>query len=233
MRQRAFLRGLLLISGLVAAGWAGLTTAALATSGNACKPVTIAGKRVCVEVGDKCAVRNRAAYRRVGLDCVAGRVRKAAPRPTTTKPPTTEPATTTAPTITTIGDDFPLAGHYQGVTSQGRPLAFDVKDDRKNLTNIVGGAVVETCNPAHEYTFFGFETGSYDFPVGPDGSWHLNGGARTDNNAGITAGNKIVMSARFSAGGHVEGTYDVVSSVTDAGVSYSCSGSVTWTGSHP
>jgi hypothetical protein len=225
----------MLVCGVVVALSAGLTTAALATSPNTCRPVTVAGRHLCVKVGDRCAVRNRAAYRKVGLDCVAGRVvRKAAARTvTTTKTvPTTEPTTTTAPTTTTIGDDFPLAGHYQGTTSQGRPLSFDVQADRRNLTNIIGGGVVETCTPSHEFNFEGFETGAFDFPVGSDGSWHLNGGNTRDNHSGLTSSTKIVMTAHFSAGGHAEGTYDVTSSVTDAGTSYSCTGSATWTALH-
>jgi len=141
-----------------------LTAAALASTPPAkkCRPGSAAA--ACLKVGQACAAKKGAAYRKAGFHCVAGRLRKLAPSKTTTaRPPAT--TTTAETTTTTEAPSLPPAGHYAGTTGQGHSIAFDVRADGKNLTNIVGGAVDETCTPSRTWTFPGFETGGFDYPV--------------------------------------------------------------------
>ena len=102
-----------------------------------------------------------------------------------------------------------------------------MRADGKNLTNIVGGAVDETCTPSRTWTFPGFETGGFDYPVSSAGTFHLNGGSR-NTDTGISSSTKITMSASWD-GGQAQGTYAVTSTFTDQGTSYACAGSVAWT----
>jgi len=203
-----------------------LTAAALASTPPAkkCRPGSAAA--ACLKVGQACAAKKGAAYRKAGFHCVAGRLRKLAPSKTTTaRPPAT--TTTAETTTTTEAPSLPPAGHYAGTTGQGHSIAFDVRADGKNLTNIVGGAVDETCTPSRTWTFPGFETGGFDYPVSSAGTFHLNGGSR-NTDAGISSSTKITMSASWD-GGQAQGTYAVTSTFTDQGTSYACAGSVAWT----
>jgi len=203
-----------------------LTAAALASTppAKSCRPGSAAA--ACLKVGQACAAKNGAAYRKAGFHCVAGRLRKLAPSKTTTaRPPAT--TTTAETTTTTEAPSLPPAGHYAGTTGQGHSIAFDVRADGKNLTNIVGGAVDETCTPSRTWTFPGFETGGFDYPVSSAGTFHLNGGNR-NTDAGISSSTKITMSARWD-GGQAQGTYAVTTAFTDQGTSYACEGSVAWT----
>jgi hypothetical protein len=126
---------------------------------------------------------------------------------------------------------MPVSGHYAGTTQQGYNLAFDVQPDLKNLTNIVGGPVDETCNPTRAFQFFGFETGGFDYPISSaTGTFTLNGGTKS-NSGGVDSSTKIKVVANFD-GTAAHGTYEVTSTFTDQGAGYTCQAAVTWTATH-
>ena len=132
---------------------------------------------------------------------------------------------------------MPRAGHYAGTTNQGHPISFDVRPDLKNLTLIVGGAVDETCTPAHAWTYPGYETGGFDYEIAGGGkAFFLPSGAgqhkhhRRELHLLLHENHNVCDVERERR--DVHGTYDVTTTFTDQGVKYSCSGSTTWTATH-
>jgi hypothetical protein len=179
--------------------------------------------------GQACTAKNAAAYKRAHLICVNGHLKKR-PTPASPAPAAPAPVTTTTPTTTEAPVPMPISGHYSGTTQQGYPIAFDARPDLKNLTNIVGGAVDETCSPSRAFQFYGFETGGFDYPISGSGVFTLNGGTKSDS-GGVNSSTKIKVVANFD-GTTAHGTYAVTSTFTDQGTSYACEASVTWTASH-
>ena len=88
------------------------------------KPAIIAGKFKCLKSGQKCAKRNQKAYRKYGLSCVNGHLRKGAPPPA---PPPAPPAPPPAPPPLPTPPAQP--GHYKGLSSQLTNFEFDVTPD--------------------------------------------------------------------------------------------------------
>jgi hypothetical protein len=214
----------LLTCALVTAGVLSATApAASSAPAGGCQSGSIAP--ACLKAGQPCKAANRADYSRFGFVCSSGRLHKRV----ATAPPASIPATTTA--ITTTAPPLPPPsvppGHYAGTTSQGHSIQFDVKPDGRNLTNIVARELDETCAPSRSWTYPGFETGGFDYPLLASGAFHLNGGSRNID-AGISSSTKITMSAGWT-GGQAQGTYAVTTAFTDQGTAYACTGSVSWT----
>jgi len=153
--------------------------------------------------GQACVAKKNAVYKKSGLRCVNGHLQRIAapPHPTTTEDPVTTPAPTQI---------VAAAGHYTGRTSQGYSVSFDVQPDIKNLTNIVGGQIDQTCTPAGTWSFPGFATGGYDYPMGTTFTWRLPNGAgsRVEQN-GVVSHTQIKMTAEWSDPSHASGSYTI------------------------
>src|SRR3954452_4703989 len=106
------------------------TASAANSSPDACRAGTkravIGGKVKCLKAGQACQARYQSAYKRVGLTCVNGRLRK---RPATPPPPPAPPPTPPPPPAPPA-----QAGHYHGTTSQLETIDFDVNSDGTRVT---------------------------------------------------------------------------------------------------
>jgi hypothetical protein len=172
----------------------------------------IGGKVKCLRVGQACAARYQAAYRKYGFACVKGHLRKrAAPKPT---PPPAPPPPPAQP------------GHYQGTTSQNEVFQFDVTASGDRVQNFTTGQINEGCNPPAHLSGGNFSGGSG--PIAADGSFKFDFDY-TSTVSGVPSKGHFTLTGRFS-GAAATGTLSDTTTFTYGGVAYSCgSGQQTWT----
>jgi hypothetical protein len=175
------------------------------------KPAIIAGTFKCLRVGQACKARYQSAYRKYGLKCVSGRLRKITkPVPQPPPPPPGQP------------------GHYKGTTSQNELFEFDVTSDGRAVTNIVTGQINEGCNGG--FNLFGF-AGKWVSDILP---LDASGGFSADFPYATTV-NQSAATGQFTVTGHMSGAVGVgnfqkTTRFSENGVAYACgSGLQTWT----
>jgi hypothetical protein len=183
------------------------------------KRAVIGGKVKCLRVGQKCAARYRAKYKRYGFICVSGHLRKRpaapAPQPTPTPPPAPPPPAPPA-----------QPGHYKGTTSQLEIIEFDVTADGTRVVALLTGQINEGCNPpAHLY---GGNLHDGTASIATDGSFKIDFDY-TSTVGGDTSKGHFTLTGKFSGTGFTGTLQDNVS-FTHEGTASSCgSGLQTWT----
>ena len=186
------------------------------------KRAVIGGKVKCLRVGQKCAARYRAAYKKHGFTCVNGRLRKRS----TTAPPPQPPSPPPVPPPPPAPPATP--GHYKGTTSQNEIIEFDVSADGTRVVALLTGQINEGCNPpAH---LFGGNLHDGTAAIAADGTFKLDFDY-TSSVGGDPSKGHFTLTGKFS-GGSWTGTLEDKVSFTDEGTAYSCgSGTQTWTAS--
>jgi hypothetical protein len=211
--------------GMLSALAAGATRTAGAgpSVSQACKPAVIGGKHKCLKVGQACAARYQAAYKKYGFVCTGGHLRKrTAPPPPPPSPPPPPPSAPPPPPAT--------PGHYSGRTSQNEIFEFDVNAAGTRLAGLKTGQINQSCTPG-AYLYGGrWNLGSSGVSINADGSFKIefdfNGTVGTDPSTGHFA-----VDGHFN-GATAQGTFTERTNFTHDGVSYSCSsGQQTWTAS--
>jgi Ca2+-binding RTX toxin-like protein len=133
--------------------------------------------------------------------------------------------TATATATITNDDAMPRAGHYEGKTSQGLPIAFDVASDLNSLTNLSFSVILGCTGPGG--------TGIVpDFPVSFPDPWALDpskswGGTFSGDDDSFTGNGTIHGS--FDPAGHATGTLQVDGVLHADDGDYNCSSkNVSW-----
>jgi hypothetical protein len=186
------------------------------------KPAIIAGNFKCLRAGQRCKVRYQAAYKKYGFRCVAGHLRKNAPKPPTppAEPPPAPPPPPTPPA---------QPGHYKGLTSQLTTFEFDVSSPGYSVTHLKTGQVNAGCTPHFSTSGGEIDLGSYAMNVSSDGNfgveWNYN--ATLGGSVPVTGHTKIV--GHFN-GPTATGTLEDNFAFTYSGIAFTCgSGLQTWT----
>jgi hypothetical protein len=136
------------------------------------------------------------------------------------------------------------SGHYEGQTSRGEIIRFDVALDGRGVVNLQVSGVDESCDPQASLSGGSIGPLSRVYPVAPDGGFAIVGVGTTRISAPgpggrFAAGGTAVSSEngadyRFTitgrvAGASAAGSLDEETGFTDRAVSYRCtSGDVTW-----
>jgi hypothetical protein len=170
------------------------------------KRAVVGGKVKCLKPGQACKARYRAAYKKVGLTCVKGRLRKVPP-PAPPPPPA-------------------QAGHYHGTTSQLEVIDFDVAAGGRSVTNATTGQINQGCNPPLHLSGGGLLAAAA--PIAADGTFTIQFDYQSTVSGAPSSGH-FSLTGRFSGQG-VGGTLTVTTTFTANGVAYTCgSGQQTWT----
>jgi hypothetical protein len=193
----------------------------------ACQPgskrAVVGGKVKCLRVGQACAARYQAAYKKHGFTCVKGHLRK---RSTPTRPAPAAPPTTTPPTPPTPPPPPAQTGHYKGTTSQLEVFEFDVTASGNRVENFATGQINEGCNPPAHLSGGNFSGGSG--PISADGTFKFDFDYASTVSGAPSKGH-LTLTGRF-AGNTASGTLQDTQTFTFEGVEYTCgSGQQTWT----
>lgn len=192
------------------------------------KPAVIAGNFKCLRAGQRCKMRYQIAYKKYGFRCVAGHLRKDAPKPPVppAEPPPPPPPPPPAPPA--------LAGHYKGLTSQLTTFEFDVTSDGFRVTNLKTGQVNAGCTPQFGLSGGEIDLGSYLMNVTTGGDFGVEYDDRGTISGGTISGT-IPYTGHTKISGHFNGltavgSLEVTLGFSYNGVSYACgSGHQTWT----
>jgi hypothetical protein len=194
------------------------------SSSAACPPgskrAIVGGKAKCLRPGQRCAARYQAAYRRVGLTCVSGRLRR---NPHAPPPPTPEPPPPPAPPPAPPAQP----GHYHGTTSQLEVIDFDVRSDGRAVLNLTTGQVNQGCTPTAYISGGGLRGSSAGILT--DGTFAIDIAEQGTFSDGVPYTGSFKLSGRFG-GTTATGTLAATLNFTDNGTTYFCgSGQQTWT----
>ena len=136
------------------------------------------------------------------------------------------------------------AGHYEGETSQGEIIRFDVMPGGRGIVNVQVSEVDESCDPRAGLSGGSIGPLSRVHPVAPDGGFTIGGVGTTRVSGpgpdgrfatiGTAVSSENGADYRFTISGRVAGasaagSLDEETGFTDRAVSYRCtSGDVTW-----
>jgi hypothetical protein len=187
------------------------------------KPAIIGGNFKCLKVGQRCLRRYQTAYRKYGLSCVNGRLRKRSSPPVSPTPVAEPPPPPTPPPAPPA-----QTGHYKGVTSQNETIDFDVTADGRSVTNLKTGQINQGCTPPFNLYGGRIDLGTYLMFISRDGSFGVEySGTGTIGTA--PAQGRASLTGHFS-GPVAVGNLQRTTTFTNGGVAYSCgSGLQTWT----
>jgi hypothetical protein len=173
----------------------------------------IAGKHVCLRVGKRCKKRYESTYRKHGLTCRKGRLRKVAPPPDDsgdTELPPPQPAP-------------PVPGHYTGQTSQGHLFEFDVLNG--TTASLFHFAQIDETCPS--YSFSWETTISTQLPIA-NGILNIHGSGRVQNSDGSFLFITNTLYGRFD-GGTAQGDFTFTTHTNQARTDPACvTGTVSW-----
>jgi len=176
----------------------------------------------CLKAGAKCQPRFERTYRSKGFHCAAGHLRKLP----STAPHTTTPAPAPPTTAEQPAPPPPPSARYQGTTSQGESVQFEISADGTFVQNLQTGQVNETCTPTA--TLYGGNLKGGAAPLAADGTFSMNGSGNGTVGADPTAYTLSITG--HVANGAASGTIAVTNTFAHDGVQYSCtSGNQTWT----
>jgi hypothetical protein len=216
----AALAGTVILLSATSGAWGKPTAAQACPAGT--KRVVVGGNVKCVRAGQKCKAKYQAAYKKVGLTCVTGRLRK---RPTPPPPaPTPEPPPPAPPPPPPA-----QPGHYHGLTSQLTTVDMDVTSDGATVTNIRTGQINQGCTPpAH---IFGGGITDATRTVASDGTFLVDFTFDGTFSDGTAYNGRITMTGKFTAA-TASGTLSATLNFVDNGIAFACgSGQQTWTAS--
>ena len=132
----------------------------------------------------------------------------------------------TATGTITNDDPTPRSGHYAGITSQGKTIAFDVAADLSNLTNLTFGVIL-TCQGPQGFAIvpnLRISFGADPWTLDANKNW---GGTFSGSDDRFSSNGSI--NGSFDAAGHASGTFQVDGVLhTDSGDLNCSSKPLTW-----
>jgi hypothetical protein len=119
----------------------------------------------------------------------------------------------------------PRIGHYSGLTSQNRPISFDVSSDATSITNLRFEVDIECSEVDFRETNVPIDFGPSPIRLKPDFSFAI-AGSDSDSNGTVD----ISVNGQLTVGGTASGTARIDLGVyTDFGTVHCSTGSLTWT----